>query len=66
MDAQERDIECKKYIKQWIQHNKSIDWKSSYPDLKTDEILDLIEYLMKINRKKLMDDVHNANKATKN
>ena len=60
MDAEEGEEEHKKVIKEQIKCNKSIYWKKSCPDLKTDGNLDLVEDLMKIDLKKLMDAAQNV------
>ena len=46
--------------------SKPIDQKQLCPDLIKDGNIDLVEYLMKMDLKKLMDAAQNANKANTN
>ena len=45
---------------------KSIDWKSLCPDLKLGRSTCLVEDIMTVDVKKLMDAAKNVNKASKN
>ena len=49
-----------------MKHNKSIDWKQLYLELKTDGNLNLVEDLIRIDLKKLIGSVQNVKKGNKN
>ena len=49
-----------------MKHSKSTDWKKQFLDLKLGKSTNLVEDLMTIDVKKLMDSAKNVNKASKN
>lgn len=66
LDKDKGAKEFKKVIKKWMDYSKTIQWKKLYPELKRDGKLELVEDLMKIDLKKLMDTVQNVNRLNKN
>ena len=66
MDSDAGKLEFAKVIREWMRYSKEIKWTTLYDELPKDKDLDMVDDLMQLDLKPLMDHLQAVNKSRKN